>query len=225
VTPREFLSQLSPSPEVLPAPGQWTVVGVDPGLTAAGACIWAGEEVDGVLRGRVVWVNAWSPRQGGPRRCRTTRTDDLARRYQSHARWLDGVLALASECYHGRLLCVAVEALAIPHRTSRVTVSTLGRSRGLVDALAVAHRVELVDVQAKAAKAAATGYTGAAKTEVQDAVEARWCTLGHVHPPSRREHAADAVAVLLSAGPAVVRVAQTLGRDVERFEVLERSET
>lgn len=124
-----------------------------------------------------------------------TKTEDTRTRVEGIARSLRMLVTA-----HGRPTKVAVEALALPlGRTSLVTVSALGRARGLVDALAVEHGLSAIEFQPQALKKAVTGRRDAEKVEVQN-------DLCRAHPEltllfaqlkaANVEHAADACAAV-----------------------------
>lgn len=127
-----------------------------------------------------------------------TKTDDTRGRVEAiAARLRDLVLE------HGAPAVVAVEALALPlGRTSLVTVSALGRTRGLVDMLAVQHGLTAREFQPQALKQATTGRRDASKELVGTCLVAAYPELGALFAQLRagnREHAADACAAIHAA--------------------------
>ena len=161
------------------------ILGLDPGLTNFGWAIldpWIEEvKIGGV------WTT--TPESGVPR------TVDLARRLEKLAADLDG--KMRGFCFDG----IAIEALALPFgRTSMVTVSTLGRVRGLVDyacACRTPAGVRVAEYQAKHVKKTITGVPTADKAEVGAALRRKITGLDYVlasWPPSKHEHITDAAA-------------------------------
>lgn len=127
-----------------------------------------------------------------------SKTDDNRRRVEGIA-W---ELRRLVERY-GAPSVVAVEALALPlGKTSKVTVSALGRARGLVDMLAVSHGQSAREFAPQSLKRIVTGNPNAPKADVDAA-------LCRAHPgldellaqvrPANREHAADACAAIHAA--------------------------
>ncbi|PZR17513.1 MAG: hypothetical protein DI536_04155 [Archangium gephyra] len=124
-----------------------------------------------------------------------TRTADLGARLQGIA----GLLFQLVE-HHGRPALLACEALALPWgKTSMQTVSTLGRARGLVDALAGQHRQQVHEVQPAQLKRIVTGDQKASKQQVIAAMVARYPELAALFAQLKAanvEHAADAAAAI-----------------------------
>lgn len=172
-------------------PGE-LVFGFDPSLTHFGYAVarHAGP-------GRVNWLatGVWisQPWSGSP-----TKTDDTRRR-------CEGLAALAWKLVrdYDAPSIIAVEALALPlGRTSMVTVSALGRVRGIVDALCAAYQLRAREFQPQALKKAATGDRLAEKAAVQLALERTYPDLANLFSQigkSNREHAADACAAIHAA--------------------------
>lgn len=167
------------------------VYGFDPSLTHFGyavARVYAGTGVQWLAAGVIV------TKPGDAR----TKTDDARARVEGIARALRGLLER-----HGRPNVIAVEALALPlGRTSLVTVSALGRTRGLVDALAVEHGLTAREFQPQALKAAVTGDRSADKALVEHALAREYRGLEQLLEgiaPRNREHAADAAAAIHAA--------------------------
>lgn len=127
-----------------------------------------------------------------------TKTDDARARVEGIARELRGLIER-----HGRPNIIAVEALALPlGRTSLVTVSALGRCRGLIDALAVEHGLTAREFQPQALKALITGERNADKSLVERTLSVSYPgleqLLGRI-AAKNREHAADAAAAIHAA--------------------------
>lgn len=126
---------------------------------------------------------------------RESKTADTRRRVEGLARELRGLVQR-----HGAPAVICVEALALPlGRTSLVTVSALGRARGLVDALIIEHGAVAAEFQPQALKAAVTGSRSATKLEVQQQLEAAHPELERLFAGLRAssvEHAADAAAAV-----------------------------
>lgn len=127
-----------------------------------------------------------------------SKTSDNRRRVEGIARALRGLVSR-----HGAPNLIAVEALALPMgQTSKVTVSALGRVRGLVDALVVEHELEAREFQAQALKVALTGDRSASKDAVTGALIRTYPQLGVLLgglKKANREHAADACAAIHAA--------------------------
>lgn len=127
-----------------------------------------------------------------------TKTDDARARVEGIARELRGLVDR-----HGPPNIIAVEALALPlGKTSLVTVSALGRCRGLVDALAVEHRLTAREFQPQALKALITGERNAEKALVERTLSVSYPGLEQLLAriaPKNREHAADAAAAIHAA--------------------------
>lgn len=124
-----------------------------------------------------------------------SKTDDNRRRVEGLALQLRGLVER-----HGAPTGIAVEALALPlGKTSLVTVSALGRCRGLVDALAVWHGLTACEFQPQALKRIVTGNRSAPKADVERHLVKRYPQLELLFAglkPANREHAADACAAI-----------------------------
>lgn len=124
-----------------------------------------------------------------------TKTADHQRRFESLATELRGVIER-----HGKPSLIAVEAVAIPFgKTSAVTVSALGRARGLVDGIAAEHGLIAHEFYSQTLKRAVCGSVSADKAEVTAAVCRLYPELHELFAqlaPANVEHAADAVASL-----------------------------
>ena len=133
-----------------------------------------------------------------PEKGAKSKTDDNRRRVEGIARELRALVTR-----HGKPDVIAVEALALMHgRTTLTVISSLGRVRGLVDALAAEHGVSAREFQPQALKSAITGNRSAEKAEVERALARHYCDfddlLSQVRP-ANREHAADAAAAIHAA--------------------------
>lgn len=131
----------------------------------------------------------------GPKSKAPTKTADHQRRFEQLATDLRGVIAR-----HGKPSLIAVEAVAIPRgKTGLVTVSALGRARGLVDGIAAEHAVSVREFFSMTLKRVVTGDKSAEKPAVIAAVTRLYPELealfAQLHPDNV-EHAADAVAAL-----------------------------
>lgn len=124
-----------------------------------------------------------------------SKTDDNRRRVEGIALKLRALVER-----HGAPAGIAVEALALPlGKTSMVTVSALGRCRGLVDALAAWHGLAACEFQPQALKRLVTGDRSAPKADVERHLVQRYPQLEPLFgglKPANREHAADACAVI-----------------------------
>ena len=124
-----------------------------------------------------------------------TKTDDSRARVEGIARQLRTLVER-----HGRPSVIAVEALALPlGKTSLVTVSALGRCRGLIDALAVEHGLTAHEFQPQALKALVAGARDAEKALVERKLACTYPGLEQLLQqvkPANREHAADAAAAI-----------------------------
>lgn len=127
-----------------------------------------------------------------------TKTDDARARVEGIARELRALVER-----HGRPNVIAVEALALPlGKTSLVTVSALGRCRGLVDALAVEHGLTAVEFQPQSLKKLVAGERNAEKSAVERKLACTYPGLEQLLlqvKPANREHAADAAAAIHAA--------------------------
>jgi len=157
--------------------------------------------VENLSAPRVEWlaVGCITPRTLGPAQRKKrdlTKTADTQRRVEAIAVELRNLVAR-----HGAPDVVAVESLVLGLKSTRATISALGRVRGLVDALCAEHGLAAQEFSPQALKKATTGDTGADKGAVQ-------VGLGHAHPEldallsrldaSSVEHAADACAAIHS---------------------------
>lgn len=126
-----------------------------------------------------------------------TKTADTARRMEFLGRQL---FALVQK--HGAPAGIACEALAIPFgKTGMLTVQTLGRARGLVDAIGALHSVPVEEVQPAHLKRLVTGNHKASKDDVINAVRLAYPEVAALFDQLNEvnvEHAADAVGALHS---------------------------
>lgn len=124
-----------------------------------------------------------------------TRTADLGARLQGIS---SNLFRLVER--HGTPSLLACEALALPFgRTSMQVISTLGRARGLVDALAGQHQQQVYETQPAHLKRIVTGDQKATKQQVIAAMVARYPELVSLFAQLKAanvEHAADAAAVI-----------------------------
>lgn len=127
-----------------------------------------------------------------------TKTDDARARVEGIARELRALVER-----HGRPNVIAVEALALPlGKTSLVTVSALGRCRGLIDALAVEHGLTALEYQPQALKKIVVGDRSAEKSAVEQTLARTYRGLEQLLAQisrANREHAADAAAAVHAA--------------------------
>lgn len=167
------------------------IFGFDPSLTHFGYAVALAHGPDIHWSAMGVWVT--QPWKGTP-----TKTEDTRRRVEGLGEMLWGLVRR-----HGVPDVVAVEALALPlGKTSLVTVSALGRVRGLVDALTSAHGLKAVEFQPMALKAAVTGERTAEKAAVELALVRRYPDIESLLTQisrANREHAADAAAAVHAA--------------------------
>lgn len=131
----------------------------------------------------------------GPKSKAPTKTSDHRRRFEQLAVDLRRVIAR-----HGKPSLIAVEAVAIPRgKTGLVTISALGRARGLVDGIAAEHGLSAQEFFSQTLKRVMCGDRSAEKPAVIAAVVALYPELAGLFAqlhPSNVEHAADAVAAL-----------------------------
>lgn len=131
----------------------------------------------------------------GPKSKAPTKTADHQRRFEQLATDLRSVVAR-----HGKPSLIAVEAVAIPRgKTGLVTVSALGRARGLVDGIAAEHGVSVHEFFSMTLKRLVAGDKSAEKPAVIAAVVRLYPELAGLFAqlhPDNVEHAADAVAAL-----------------------------
>lgn len=162
------------------------IYGFDSSLTHFGYAVLAPEGW------RAAGVFATTPDADAP-----TRTGDLARRCEFLAQQLQQLVAR-----HGPPSAICCEALVLPWgRTGLVTVSTLGRVRGLVDALAAQHLVRAQEVSPMQLKKLVAGHARAPKQAVQAALCRAYPTLAsllHQLAPASVEHAADAAGAIVA---------------------------
>jgi Holliday junction resolvasome RuvABC endonuclease subunit len=166
------------------------VIGLDPSLTHFGFAV--GQLHQGDLH--FVETGVWATKPGDEDR---TKTEGAARRCTWLAEKLFTLIA-----YHGRPALLATEGLALPFgKTSMQTISTLGRVRGLVDAVAASQHLTVREFAPAHLKRLITGSASADKAQVRAVVEATYPELTTLWPgrQSDIEHAADAVAALHAA--------------------------
>lgn len=148
----------------------------------------------GKPRFRVAGVLVTAPvKWKGLKKDAPTKTADHQRRFEQLATDLRGVIAR-----HGTPSLIAVEAVAIPFgKTSAVTVSALGRARGLVDGIAAEHGLSVREFYSQTLKRVVAGDKSADKAAVIAAVKGLYPELHELFAqlhPDNVEHAADAVA-------------------------------
>ena len=175
------------------------IYGFDSSLTAFGYAVAEVEYFGARPRFLAAGVLTTKPTpKTGPVKLRPTKTADHQRRFEWLATELRAVIA-----QHGKPSIVAVEAVALPFgKTGIVTVSALGRARGLVDGLAAEHGLSAREFHSKTLKKLMTGNPGADKPAVIAAVKGLYPELhellGQLNA-ANVEHAADAVAALHAA--------------------------
>lgn len=172
-----------------------TLYGFDSGLTAFGYAVAEGTPGQRA-RFKAVGVLTTKPTpKTGPVKLRPSKTADHQRRFEFLAGELRDLIAR-----HGVPSIIATEAVAIPRgKTALITVSALGRARGLVDGLCAEHRVVAREVWSQTIKRVVAGDVSADKAAVIAAVKGLYPELHELFAqlsPGVIEHAADAVAAL-----------------------------
>lgn len=122
---------------------------------------------------------------------------------------------------------IFTEGLALPwEKTSAITLSTLGRMRGIIDGLSIAHHVPVVDYSAQRVKAHFTGSTkneeGGGKAEVARRVLQLYPSLRILLPEGKaHENVTDAAAVghMGSSSMEIEWHRSQLGRNVGQLEL------
>lgn len=123
-----------------------------------------------------------------------TKTADTQRRVESIAVEVRNLVAR-----HGAPDDVAVESLVLGLRSTRATISALGRVRGLVDALCAEHGLTAQEFSPQALKKAVTGDHSAEKSHVAHCLVVDHPSLAALFDrldASSVEHAADACAAI-----------------------------
>jgi Holliday junction resolvasome RuvABC endonuclease subunit len=123
-----------------------------------------------------------------------SKTDDTRRRVEAIAVELRHLVAR-----HGAPDVVAVESLVLGMKSTRATISALGRVRGLVDALCAEHGLSAQEFSPQALKKAVTGTNDADKADVSRCLVVDHPGLEALFDQldlSSVEHAADACAAI-----------------------------
>lgn len=175
------------------------IFGFDTSLTHFGYAVAEANPGD-IPFTRWLAVGCITPKTFDPKQRRArglTKTSDTQRRVEGIAVELRALIAR-----HGTPEAVAVEALVLGMRSTRATISALGRVRGLVDAMCAEFDLEAKEFSPQALKKGVTGTNDAEKS----AVAAR---LVELHPTLEGlfaglsagsvEHAADACAAIHAA--------------------------
>lgn len=122
-----------------------------------------------------------------------TKPDDDAKRFADTARRIDHLAEQLIDLFTRHKPAIAfVESLAIPRATSKVTVSIMGRVRGITEGVAKAAGVPLHEFTAQSVKRCATGSHKAEKSEVAGRMLQLYPSL---RGQSLDDNATDAVAV------------------------------
>lgn len=182
------------------------LVGLDTGLAAFGYAEAEIRPTGLVFVGVEVWRTKPSPARRRLRKC-----DDTADRVRFLAARLHEAIGVV------RPVALCVEAVALPFGKSKASViSALGRSRGVVDALAEVHRLPVLEETAARLKQATAGTASASKVEVQTALEAAYPELRAMFAavlPSMVEHCSDAAASIVACRNSDVVLAALRARE------------
>lgn len=181
------------------------VVGVDSGLAAFGVAV-AELDAQGL---RFTRVEVWRTKPSS-KRLRLRKCDDTAERVRTLAGCLHQLLA------EQKPVAICIEAVALPFgRIQSSVVSALGRCRGVVDALAEAHQLPVLEESAQRLKVATAGKANATKDAVREGLEATYPALRGMWPApsSIVEHAADACAAIHACRNSDVVLAAIRARD------------
>lgn len=152
--------------------------GLDSSIAAYGfAVMQTGDGVPSILE-----VGTWK-----------TRNEEAAKRFADTARRVDYLADQLLALFQRHRPAVAfVESLAIPPATSRITISIMGRVRGITEGIAKASGVPLFEFTAQGVKKCATGSSSAEKSEVAGRMLQVYPTL---RGQNLDDNATDAVAV------------------------------
>lgn len=185
------------------------LIGLDPGLANFGIAI---AELPNLGSGKPKFthLDVWRTEPSKQLK-RIRKMDDTAERCSYLA------LQLHDLVQAHRPIAICVEAIALPYRPGRgmqtSVISALGRVRGLIDMLAVAHQLPVLEESPQRVKKLATGIINASKESMSLHLGVEYPELEEMWPHQKglREHAADAAGVIHACRGADVVLAARAG--------------